>query len=157
MRIACASGFWGDRDDVLLEQVRGGPVDVVMADYLAEVTMAILRRQRAQDPRAGWARDFAKALDPALEDIAERGIAVVTNAGGMNPRACAEAVLEAARRRGIGDLPVGVALNFVLHGALDGGALVSLRMDPQGKTYGLALLRMEIEVPDDHPIERLVR
>src|SRR5688572_19377728 len=96
--IANAGGFWGDRNDALDAQVRGGPVDVVMLDYLAEITMSILRRQMRDDPSAGHARDFLAALEPALPIVAERGIRVVTNAGGMNPRACAEAVLALLRR-----------------------------------------------------------
>jgi hypothetical protein len=98
--IANAGGFWGDRNDALADQVTGGPVDVVMSDYLAEVTMSILRRQKARDPDAGYARDFLKALDDPLDAIVERGIRVVTNAGGMNPMACAGAVQALLRQRG---------------------------------------------------------
>lgn len=118
-RIAGASGFWGDRDDALLDQVREGPVDAVMLDYLAEVTMSILRRQLAKDPRAGWARDFVTALEPALPLVAEREIAIVTNAGGMNPHACAHAVAELARKRGIAGLRIGVVSGDDLHDRLD--------------------------------------
>jgi len=107
-RIAGASGFWGDREDALAEQVRGGPVDAVMLDYLAEVTMSILRRQLQRDPKAGWAKDFVVALEPVLALIVERGIRIVTNAGGMNPRACAEAVAACARKLGHRGLAVGV-------------------------------------------------
>jgi Acyclic terpene utilisation family protein AtuA len=108
LRIAGASGFWGDRNDALLDQVRGGPVDVVMLDYLAEVTMSILRLKKARDPSAGYAVDFLDALAPALAEITQRGIRVTTNAGGMNPRACAEAVVEMARRAGLRGLRVGI-------------------------------------------------
>jgi hypothetical protein len=106
--IANAGGFWGDRNDALLDQVDGGPVDVVMSDYLAEITMSILRRQQKDDPRAGYARDFLEALAPALDAVVERGVRVVTNAGGVNPRACAEAVCELARSRGHAGLAVGL-------------------------------------------------
>jgi hypothetical protein len=108
LRIAGASGFWGDRNDALLDQVRGGPVDVVMLDYLAEITMSILRVKRMRDPKSGYAGDFLKALRPALDDVVARGIRVVTNAGGMNPRACAEAVARLAREQGHGGLRVGL-------------------------------------------------
>ncbi|HBZ69091.1 MAG TPA: DUF1446 domain-containing protein [Deltaproteobacteria bacterium] len=107
-RIAGASGFWGDRNDALLDQVRGGPIDVVMLDYLAEVTMSILRMKMMRNPQQGYAGDFLKALDPALHDIVERRVKVVTNAGGMNPRACAQAVVELARKKGIAGLRVGL-------------------------------------------------
>jgi hypothetical protein len=118
-RVAGASAFWGDRDDALLDQVREGPVDAVMLDYLAEVTMSILRRQKLRDESAGWARDFLVALEPALSIVAERGIRVVTNAGGMNPVACARAVAELARQRGISGLRIGVVSGDDLHDRLD--------------------------------------
>ena len=108
LRIAGASGFWGDRNDALLDQVRGGPVDVVMLDYLAEITMSILRVKKMRDPKGGYAGDFLKALKPALGDVAARGVKVVTNAGGMNPRACAEAVVALAREQGHAGLRVGL-------------------------------------------------
>lgn len=108
VRIAGASGFWGDRNDALLDQVRGGPVDFVMLDYLAEITMSILRVKKLRDPKGGYAGDFLKALAPALGDVVARGVRVVTNAGGMNPRACAEAVVELARKQGHTGLRVGL-------------------------------------------------
>lgn len=108
LRIAGASGFWGDRNDALLDQVRGGPVDFVLLDYLAEITMSILRVKKLRDPNAGYAGDFVKALGTALGDVVARGVRVVTNAGGMNPRACAEAVLALARKQGHAGLRVGL-------------------------------------------------
>jgi hypothetical protein len=107
-RIAGASGFWGDRNDALLDQLRGGPLDAVMLDYLAEITMSILRVKKLRDPGAGYAGDFLKALRPALGEVVARGVQVVTNAGGMNPRACAEAVVELARAQGHRGLRVGL-------------------------------------------------
>lgn len=118
-RIAGASGFWGDRNDALLDQVRGGPVDVVMLDYLAEVTMSILRLKLLRNPEQGYAGDFLKALTPALPEIVSKGIQVVTNAGGMNPRACARAVVELARKQGLRGLRVGLVTGDDVMGALD--------------------------------------
>lgn len=108
VRIAGASGFWGDRNDALLDQVRGGPVDFVLLDYLAEITMSILRVKKMRDPKGGYAGDFLKALAPALGDVVARDVRVVTNAGGMNPRACAEAVVQLAREQGHAGLRVGL-------------------------------------------------
>lgn len=108
LRIAGASGFWGDRNDALLDQLRGGPVDVVMLDYLAEITMSILRMKKLRQPETGYAGDFLKALGPALGEIVARGVRVTTNAGGMNPRACAEAVVRLAREQGHAGLRVGL-------------------------------------------------
>lgn len=118
-RIAGASGFWGDRNDALFDQVKHGPVDAVMLDYLAEVTMSILRRQKLADPEAGWARDFVTALEPALPIVRERGIRVVTNAGGMNPAACARAVAELCRKHGASGMRIGVVSGDDLHDRLD--------------------------------------
>lgn len=117
--IAGAAGFWGDRNDALRAQVTSGPIDAVMLDYLAEITMSILRRQLDRDPRAGYARDFLKALQPALPTICDRGIQVVTNAGGMNPRACAEAVAELARAQGARGLKVGLVTGDDIFDQLD--------------------------------------
>ncbi|MBI4956122.1 MAG: DUF1446 domain-containing protein [Myxococcales bacterium] len=108
LRIAGAGGFWGDRHDALLDQVCGGSIDVVTLDYLSEVTMAMLRGRRLRDPGSGWATDFMAALGPALPNVVKRGIKIVTNAGGANPYACADAVLGLARDRGLRGLRVGV-------------------------------------------------
>ncbi len=118
-RIAGASGFWGDRNDALLDQVRGGPVDVVMLDYLAEVTMSILRIKKMRNPDQGYAGDFLKALGPALRDVVDRDVRVVTNAGGMNPRACAQAVVDTARKQAIPGVRVGLVTGDDVLGELD--------------------------------------
>jgi hypothetical protein len=103
----------------LLAQVRGGPVDVVMLDYLAEITMSILRKQMDRDPGAGFARDFLHALAPALDDVVARGIQVVTNAGGINPLACARAVTDLLADAGHRGVKVGVVLGDDILGDLD--------------------------------------
>jgi hypothetical protein len=118
-RIAGASGFWGDRNEALADQVRSGPVDAVMLDYLAEVTMSILRRQKQKDPALGWARDFVLALEPVLEEVIEKNVLVVTNAGGMNPRACAEAIARVAKQKGKSGLSIGVVSGDDLFDRLD--------------------------------------
>ncbi len=85
LRIANASGFLGDRASALQEMVEGGDVDVVTGDYLAELTMLILGRQRLRDPSAGYAKAFLRQLEPVLATVLDRGIKVVVNAGGLNP------------------------------------------------------------------------
>jgi hypothetical protein len=101
VRIANCSGFYGDRMSALTEMVRGGPVDVVTGDYLAEVTMLILAKARLKDPGAGYARTFLPQLEPVLEEIAEKGVKVVVNAGGLNPAALAEATRALLKQRGV--------------------------------------------------------
>ncbi len=103
VRIAAGQGFWGDWLEAPIRQVRGGPIDYLVLDYLAEVTMSILQKQRARDPAAGYARDFVTQIERMLPEIADRGIRVISNAGGVNPRGCAEAVRAAAERAGLGD------------------------------------------------------
>jgi hypothetical protein len=103
VRIAAGQGFWGDWLEAPLRQVRGGPIDYLVLDYLAEVTMSILQKQRSRDPDAGFARDFVTQLERILPDIADDGIRVVSNAGGVNPRACAVALRVVADRLGLGD------------------------------------------------------
>src|SRR3984893_2672772 len=101
IRIANGQGFWGDSLEAPLEQVRRGPIDYLTLDYLAEVTMSILQKQRSRDPKTGYARDFVDMIARVLPDLKERRIRVIANAGGINPKACRDAILDAARRQGI--------------------------------------------------------
>jgi hypothetical protein len=103
VRVAAGQGFWGDWLEAPRRQVEGGDIDYLMLDYLAEVTMSILQKQKERDPRLGYARDFIGAIESILPAIAERGVRVVANAGGVNPPACADAVravADSAGRRG---------------------------------------------------------
>ncbi len=109
IRIANAQGFWGDSLEAPLEQLRGGPIDYLTLDYLAEVTMSILQKQYARDPKTGYARDFPQMIERGAKEIVERGVKVVANAGGVNPEACADAVAAALARAGYaGRLKLGV-------------------------------------------------
>ncbi|MEU9745722.1 acyclic terpene utilization AtuA family protein [Streptomyces niveus] len=106
LRIANASGFYGDRFDALREMLTGGPVDIVTGDYLAELTMLILGRDRQKNPASGYAKTFLRQLEEGLGLAHERGVRIVTNAGGLNPAGLAAAVTELAARVGV---PVRVA------------------------------------------------
>jgi len=101
LRIGNASGFYGDRFDALREMLTGGQLDVLTGDYLAELTMLILGRDRLKDPSAGYARTFLKQLEECLGLAHERGVRIVTNAGGLNPAGLADAVRRLADRLGI--------------------------------------------------------
>jgi hypothetical protein len=101
LRIASGQGFWGDDLEAPVRQVERGPIDYLMLDYLAEVTMSIMQKQRARDPKAGYARDFVQLMERIFPACAEKGIRVITNAGGVNAAGCAEALVEAGRRSGL--------------------------------------------------------
>ena len=101
VRVAAGQGFWGDWLEAPRRQVEGGPVDYIMLDYLAEVTMSILQKQKARDPNMGYARDFVGAMESVFPAVATRGVKVIANAGGVNPDACAKAVAAAARAAGV--------------------------------------------------------
>jgi hypothetical protein len=109
IRIACAQGFWGDWAEAPARQVTGGAIDYLMMDYLAEVTMSILQKQRARDRSLGYATDFVAVMERLLPEIVARSVRVTANAGGVNPRSCAESVIAAARKLGLrGKVKVGV-------------------------------------------------
>jgi hypothetical protein len=107
--IANCGGFWGDDPGAARRQVEGGPIDYLTMDYLAEVTMAILQKQRARKPDAGYPADFLLHLRDVLPACVHRGIRIITNAGGVNPLACRAAVEALARELGVADR-VNVAL-----------------------------------------------
>ncbi|MGW1889982.1 acyclic terpene utilization AtuA family protein [Streptomyces sp. NPDC002004] len=106
LRIGNASGFYGDRFDALHEMLTGGPLDVLTGDYLAELTMLILGRDRLRDPARGYAKTYLRQLEQCLGLARERGVRLVTNAGGLNPAGLAEDVRALADRLGV---PVRVA------------------------------------------------
>ena len=120
VRIAAGQGFWGDWLEAPARQVQGGPIDYLMMDYLAEVTMSIMQKQRARDPSLGYATDFIPLMERLLPDLVSKGIRVTANAGGVNPRACADAVLAAARKLGLqGKVRVGMVAGDDLMTRLD--------------------------------------
>lgn len=109
LRIASGQGFWGDWLEAPVRQVEGGPIDYLMMDYLAEVTMSILQKQKARDPSLGYARDVVPLLERILPAIVSRNIRVTTNAGGVNPDSCAAAIAAVARKLGLsGKVRIGV-------------------------------------------------
>lgn len=118
--IANCGGFWGDDPTAARRQVEGGPIDYLVMDYLAEVTMAILQKQRAKKPEAGYAADFLVQLREVLPACVERGVRIISNAGGVNPLACRAAVEKLAAELGLADrVKVGVVLGDDIYPDLD--------------------------------------
>ena len=101
IRIANCSGFFGDRPSAAREMVDGGPIDVLTGDWLAELTMLILSRIRAKNPGRGFARTFVQQMEDVMGDCLDKGIKVVSNAGGLDPDGCADAVAEVADKLGL--------------------------------------------------------
>ncbi|MEO7658178.1 MAG: acyclic terpene utilization AtuA family protein [Pyrinomonadaceae bacterium] len=109
VRVAGGQGFWGDLLSAPVDLVRKGPIDYLMLDYLAEVTMSILQKQRNRNPEAGYARDFVTLLSEILPDCVEKDIKVLSNAGGVNVPGCAEAIRQTAVDLGLsGKVKIGV-------------------------------------------------
>jgi hypothetical protein len=109
IRIGAGQGFWGDLPDAPVRQVEAGPIDYLMLDYLAEVTMSIMQKQKARDPNAGYARDFVPLMRRILPACVARGIKVTANAGGVNVPGCAAAVRDVARDLGLqGKIKIGM-------------------------------------------------
>jgi hypothetical protein len=121
VRIAGGQGFWGDWVEAPYRQVTGGPIDYLMMDYLAEVTMSILQKQKSRDSSRGYATDFISQMERILPTVVDRGIKVTANAGGVNPRGCARALADMARKLGLaGKLRIGIVTGDDLLERLDG-------------------------------------
>jgi hypothetical protein len=110
VRIASGQGFWGDLLTAPIDQVTKGPIDYMMMDYLAEVTMSIMQKQKRRDPKLGYAKDLVELFEQILPICVEKNIKVITNGGGVNPVSCSQAILDVARRLGINKLKIGVVL-----------------------------------------------
>jgi len=120
IRIAAGQGFWGDLPDAPVRQVEGGPIDYLMLDYLAEVTMSIMQKQRSRDPSAGYAKDFVPLMKQILPACVERNIRVTANAGGVNVEGCANAVREVARELGLaGKVRIGIVTGDDIMNGID--------------------------------------
>jgi hypothetical protein len=123
IRIASGQGFWGDLQRAPIDQVRlskgNTALDYMMLDYLAEVTMSIMQKQRQKDPSLGYARDFPEVIKEILPDILEKNIKVISNAGGVNPLACRDKIFEIAKQLGVKHLKVGVVIGDDIMDKLD--------------------------------------
>ncbi|MBI2793075.1 MAG: DUF1446 domain-containing protein [Ignavibacteria bacterium] len=108
IRIASGQGFWGDLQSAPLQQVSRGKIDYLMMDYLAEVTMSILQKQRMRDPKLGYARDLISVCSEILPFLMDKRITLITNGGGVNPIAARDMIFDIAKKKGIKGLRIGV-------------------------------------------------
>jgi hypothetical protein len=106
--VANGQGFWGDSILGPVRLLREGPLDYLTLDYLAEVTLSIMQKQRSRDPRAGYATDFVKLVERVLPQLLEKNVKVVANAGGVNPHACKDALLAVLAKGGASGVKVAV-------------------------------------------------
>jgi hypothetical protein len=145
IRIASGQGFWGDLLTAPIDQVTKGPIDYMMMDYLAEVTMSIMQKQRRKNPALGYATDLVSLMDQILPACIEKGIRIITNGGGVNPLGCQDAIFAVARKRGIKGLKIGVVI----------GDDILSRLDELQRS-GHALKNMETGEPLTRVRDRLV-
>jgi hypothetical protein len=119
IRIASGQGYWGDLPQAPYWQVSKGPIDYLVMDYLAEVTMSILQKQKSRDPKLGYAKDLLPVMEQILPFVIDRDIKVVTNGGGVNPQACRDAIFDIARKAGLSGLKIGVVFGDDIFGRVD--------------------------------------
>lgn len=116
LRIGNGQGFWGDSVQTPIRMLREGPLDYLTMDYLAEVTMSILQRQKNRTPDRGYATDFVRFIDEVLPEVMEKKVRIIANAGGVNTESCRRRIFEAARRHGLSRVRIGtVSGDDILH------------------------------------------
>src|SRR6266849_11057905 len=145
IRIASGQGFWGDLLTAPIDQVTKGPIDYMMMDYLAEVTMSIMQKQKMKDPSLGYAKDLVPLMEKILPILVEKNIKVITNGGGVNPLGCRDAIFAVAKKLGIKGLKIGVVVGDDILGCMD-----------TLKSKGIELKNMETGEPLDSVQDRLV-
>lgn len=119
VRIASGQGFWGDLQSAPYDQVTKGPIDYIVMDFLAEVTMSIMQKQKNRNPELGYARDLVQIIEQILPICLEKGIKIISNGGGVNPKGCRDAVFDYARKRGIKGLKIATVLGDDILGRID--------------------------------------
>lgn len=141
IRIASGQGFWGDLIDAPVHQVTKGPIDYLVMDYLAEVTMSILQKQKRKDPKLGYARDIPELMKKILPTCIDKNIKIITNGGGVNPISCAEEVFKVASSLGIKNLKIGLVLGDDILDEIDN--LIERGIDLKNMDTGESLIQVK--------------
>ena len=145
VRVGAGQGFWGDWLEAPARLVEGGPLDYLMMDFLAEVTMSIMQKQKSRDPSLGYARDVVPLLGRVLPTLVTKNIKVTTNAGGVNPAACGRAVAETARGLGLaGKVKIGVITGDDILGRLDDLLARGIQLQDMDTGRPLAAVREKV-------------
>src|SRR5260370_1379611 len=146
IRIANGQGFWGDSVEAPVQLVERGPIDYLTLDYLAEITMSIMQKQKSRDPRFGYAHDFIGVIARILPRCVEANIKVVANAGGVNPEACSAAVAEVARRLGLaGKVRIGGVAGDDIMDRLDEVLAAGIPLENMGTGESLYSVRGRVQ------------
>lgn len=144
IRIASGQGFWGDLLNAPIDQVTKGPIDYMMMDYLAEVTMSIMQKQKMRNPSLGYARDLVEVMEKILPVALQKHIRIITNGGGVNPEACRDAIFRVAERLGIRGFKIGVVLGDDILDRLDALRGAGMGLDNMETGEKLATVRERI-------------
>ncbi|MBI5473981.1 MAG: DUF1446 domain-containing protein [Ignavibacteriae bacterium] len=129
IRIASGQGFWGDLQTAPYDQVTKGPIDYIMMDFLAEVTMSIMQKQKKRNPELGYAKDLVHIIEHILPICLQKNIRIITNGGGVNPKGCRDVIFAWARRRGIKNLKIGTVFGDDILDRMDELKRRSIRLD----------------------------
>ncbi|TAK60241.1 MAG: acyclic terpene utilization AtuA family protein, partial [Bacteroidetes bacterium] len=119
IRIASGQGFWGDLQSAPYDQVSKGQIDYLMMDFLAEVTMSIMQKQKHRNPELGYAKDLVTIIEHILPKCIEKNIKIITNGGGVNPEGCRDAIFKWASKKGFNGLKIGIVQGDDILGKLD--------------------------------------
>jgi hypothetical protein len=144
IRIASGQGFWGDLLTAPIDQVTKGPIDYMMMDYLAEVTMSIMQKQKMKDPSLGYAKDLVPLMEKILPVIVRNNIKVITNGGGVNPLGCRDAIFAVARKLGIKGLKIGVVVGDDILTSIDDLKKKSIKLNNMESGESLDGIREKI-------------
>ncbi len=146
IKIANGQGFWGDSLEAPIQLVERGPIDYLTLDYLAEITMSILQKQKSRDPNAGYARDFLYVVSRVLHQCLDRNIKIIANAGGVNPGACVAGLAEVVSKLGLsGKVKVGVVTGDDIMDNLDVLLAQGIEMKNMESGAALASIRERVQ------------